>query len=139
MNKGELTFTEYVFMICYYVMFSKRELNQFLFGSMDTAGKQFLKSENIMCLFLVSMFILYSVIDALRKDEFEKFIVYLGEGSGRSLREWSNQVRDGAVVITIILIGLVIILLLLPYLFSSLTFKVRSVKFLYLAFLSLKY
>jgi hypothetical protein len=26
------------------------------------------------------------------KEEFEKFIAILGENSGRSLREWSNQV-----------------------------------------------
>jgi hypothetical protein len=41
-SKAELSFTEYVYMLCFFIMFAKRELNQFLFGSMDVDNKMYL-------------------------------------------------------------------------------------------------
>lgn len=41
-SKAELNFTEYVYLISYYPMFAKRELNQFLFGAMDETNKMYL-------------------------------------------------------------------------------------------------
>jgi hypothetical protein len=41
-SKVEINFTEYVYLISYYPMFAKRELNQFLFGAMDVDNKMYL-------------------------------------------------------------------------------------------------
>ena len=67
-RKAELTFSEYVHVICYFSMFGRKELVRFLFGQMDEDGKYYLK-----------------------KDEFEKLLGYLSEGTMRNPKVWMRE------------------------------------------------
>lgn len=67
-SKGELTFREYLHFVCYFTMFSRKDLCKFIFGCMDTEKNQF-----------------------LRKETFFVLVDFLAEGSGRSSRVWQLQ------------------------------------------------
>jgi len=81
--KGELTFREYLHLVCFYSMFSRKDICKFIFGCMDEEKAQL-----------------------LRKDKFYVLVEYLAEGSGRSARVWQLQwdnfcdIKLGALFVT---------------------------------------
>ena len=64
-KNGELTFSEYVHVVCYFCMFGKRELVRFVFGQMDTEKKFYLK-----------------------KREFNELLEILAEFTMRNPKKW---------------------------------------------------
>ena len=64
-RKGEVTFSEYVHIVCYFCMFTKKELIRFIFGAMDVEKKCF-----------------------LRKKEFRELMDILAEDTMRNPKVW---------------------------------------------------
>eukprot|EP01033_Poteriospumella_lacustris_P007676 gene7676-5518_t len=67
-RKRELTFSEYVHFVCYFVMLSARDMARFLFTAQDTDERGF-----------------------LRRDQFVTLINLLAEGSPFNVKQWEYQ------------------------------------------------
>lgn len=67
-RKRELTFSEYVHFVCYFVMLSARDLSRFLFLSSDVDQKGY-----------------------LRRDQFNTLLSILVEGSPFNVKQWEYQ------------------------------------------------